>query len=140
MRRFPGFLLFVICIFFLIGATVPPESIIPTIAITIVTAILLPLLVEGVKLLASKTGKQWLVGKTAASIYGWAIALLLVVIYYDWKALPALPADPNEAIKQILFYGTFIAKAAEFAYNAIISKLFDEMAKKPGSVFAYKLQ
>lgn len=134
-------ILIVVSLFFLVAAVTPPESIVPAIAITVVSAIFIPLLIEGIKLLVSRTGWDWLVGKTAASIYGWVIALALVVIYFDWKALPAPPSDPTEWIKQVVLYASLIAKAAEFVYNLIISKIFDGLAKKdPSGLLGYKLQ
>lgn len=126
-------------IFFVVAATVPPDSIVPAVAIAVVTAVVIPFLVEGVKILAVKTGKQWLIGKTAASIYAWAIALVLVILYFNWKALPPLPSDPQEAATQIFLYGSTIATAANFVYNAIISKVLDGMATS-GNLLSYKLQ
>jgi protein-S-isoprenylcysteine O-methyltransferase Ste14 len=137
-KKFVAFLISFLLIF-VVAATVPPESVVPAVAIAVVTAIVVPVLVEGVKLLASKTGKQWLVGKTASSIYAWAIALILVILYYDWKALPPLPSDPQAAVIQVITYGSFIAKAADFVYNAIISKIFDGLAKSYNA-FSYKLK
>lgn len=132
--------LMLVSVFFLVSATVPPESVVPAIAITVVTTVLLPFVVEGLKIVVAKTGKQWLIGKTAASIYSWVIALGLVILYYDWKALPALPPDRNEAARQILFYGAFIAQAAQFVYNAIYSKFLDKAAQAGNALLAYKLK
>jgi peptidoglycan/LPS O-acetylase OafA/YrhL len=138
-KIFVAMLISFLLIFFVVAATVPPESIVPAVAIAVVTAIVIPFLVEGVKILANKTGKDWLIGKTAASIYAWVIALVLVILYFDWKALPPLPSDPQEAAKIVFLYGSTIAAAANFVYNAIISKLLDGQATFT-NVLAYKLK
>jgi hypothetical protein len=138
-KIFVAFLL-IFSLVFVVAATVPPESIVPAVAITVMTAIIIPFLVEGVKILADKTGKTWLVGKTAASVYSWVIALALVVLYFDWKALPPLPSDPQAAAAQVFLYGSTIATAANFVYNAIISKFLDKAAENGNALLAYKLK
>jgi peptidoglycan/LPS O-acetylase OafA/YrhL len=137
-KIFVAFLL-IFSLVFVIAATVPPESIVPAVAISVVTAIVIPFLVEGIKILANKTGKDWLIGKTAASIYAWAIALVLVILYFDWKALSPLPSDPQEAATMIFLYGSTIAAAANFVYNAIESKFLDGLATST-NIIAYKLK
>jgi len=135
------FLLFsVVLLFGLTAAAVDPESVVPALALSIVTVVILPFLVEGVKILADKTGQAWLLGKTAATIYCWVIAMGLTVIYYNWKALPPLPSDPKEIATILFLYGSTIAQIATNVYNVVYAKWLEAEAQKPGSLLSYKLK
>jgi len=137
MKRIP----LVVLAFFLLLFVVSADSAIPTVAVLIVTAVVIPLLVELIKLLVVKVPKlAWLADKVAVSVISFLIAVGVAAVYsIQWGQLPPLSSDPMVAFQELMAYASVLYTASTEFYNVVLAKFLDGLAK-PGNLFAYKLK
>jgi len=86
-----------------------------------VTVVLVPILAQLIKLIASKIGKP--ISRSWVSV---VVALVSVVL--SWLVVkPVLPIyeDPMEFVSELLIIATSVMGVATFLYNIILAKLFE---------------
>jgi hypothetical protein len=112
---------------------------VPAWVLPMLTIVLIPVLVEGIRWLVSKAPQlSWLTGKVALSILTYVIAVGVTAAFTQWGQLPPLPADAAEAVNTILGYATALFGAATILYNVLYAHFLDAWAK-PQNALSYRL-
>ena len=94
---------------------------VPDWIIMFVTVVLVPILAQLIKLIASKIGKP--ISRSWVSV---VVALVSVVL--SWLVVkPVLPIyeDPMEFVSELLIIAASVMGVATFLYNIILAKLFE---------------
>jgi hypothetical protein len=111
---------------------------IPGWVVPLISVILIPLIVEGVKFLIAKfPNLSWLSGKVALSILAYLIAIAVTMAFTQWGQLPPLPEDTAQAVSVVLGYATALFGAATVLYNVLYSYFLNAWAKKD-NILSYR--
>jgi len=106
-----------------------PGTGVPEVLVVILTAFVIPGLVALVKMASEKWPAQlgWLNGKFWLSVITYVLAAGAVAAFVQWKTIPALPADPGEAVSLVVVYIQAFFGASTGLYNILIAPVHNRL-------------